>query len=1119
MTDALRIRLQPRTLDPRPGWKLPFQIRRLGLFCCLVVGLLATAGCGSDSLPIAREGVLELGSYDFENDPILGLSGEWEFYWNRFYTRADFANPELADQLAAERTYIAVPEVWNEAKLRALAKRSDRNSEAQQPAAESDTNSSGYATLRLRIRKNGGLNFPEDLRLATRQWGLAYRLYCGDDLIFANGVIGSDESTSRPGRLPVAADLSPACYESGELIWQISNFHTALGGPRLPVLMGTHLRLNAHLFQKDLLSFVLAGVTLIIAVYHLVLWYFQRNERNHWRFGVLAIIILLWTGTNNDLVQRFLGEDAHYVEVLKFQLIALFLMPAAYYAYLQACYEREFPTKILPPLVIISLLFVFHNLLRPTMEVTRVLPVYLGLIAAVVFYSVIATGFAAVRGRPGALLTIGSCLVVLLGVVNDALVYLSVYRNIDLVQYGFFFFIISQSAVQAGIFSAAYKSADKTSRTLQIEVGKKMQELREANDKLRELDASRTAFFQNISHEFRTPLTLIKSPLEAAERRDEAISRDTQRVILSNARRLQRLVDQLLDLQKIAAGRLQIKPRAIELNEFVRLVTSAFEPYARIRGIQLSTEVEPDLPLILVDPEMLDKCLYNYLSNSLKFTAKDGRVTLRVLRDHGGARVEVRDTGVGLPAEQIPHLFTRFGYSRPSPVKDQAGSGLGLSLVKELIELHDGRVGVESEEGRGATFWFWLPPAPDGSVPDHISREAHRADFALTNADFEPAVPAVSSQPATRRGRGRAILIVEDNDDLRDYMRTIFDRQGYRVGEAADGQAGLEALPGFRPDLIITDLMLPRVSGIDMIGRIRKNPDYRTVPILLLTARADDQTKQEAHEAGADAYLPKPFDESELLAIIRNLLSLKAREKELELDLAQARRIQENLLPQSLPVVQGLRLASFYRPMDKVGGDLYDFIKMGDGSLGIFVGDVSGHGIPAALLASAVKMTLEAFGTRTYSPAELLKFMNESLYGRTADNFLSCSCGLILPDHRQLIYAQGGHPPAILIRDGQVNWHEAQGTWLGITPEVSFEEQTIDLQKGDRLILYTDGIVEAMNPGEEMFGEDRLAQSCLRYNRDPLKEQLENIVEEVFEFQGTGSVQDDITLIALEVVS
>ncbi|MEQ9366667.1 MAG: PP2C family protein-serine/threonine phosphatase, partial [Leptospirales bacterium] len=164
-------------------------------------------------------------------------------------------------------------------------------------------------------------------------------------------------------------------------------------------------------------------------------------------------------------------------------------------------------------------------------------------------------------------------------------------------------------------------------------------------------------------------------------------------------------------------------------------------------------------------------------------------------------------------------------------------------------------------------------------------------------------------------------------------------------------------------------------------------------------------------------------------------------------------------------------------------------------------------------------MTLEAFGTRTYSPAELLKFMNESLYGRTADNFLSCSCGLLLPDHRQVIYAQGGHPPAILIRDGQVNWHEAQGTWLGITPEVSFEEQTIDIQKGDRLILYTDGIVEAMNPGEEMFGEDRLAQSCLRYNRDPLKEQLENIVEEVFEFQGTGSVQDDITLIGIEVVS
>ena len=1090
-------------------------VQRCALLALSALLSLTGARCSDAStVPVARDGLLELGAYDFHTGPILELGGDWEFYWDRLYSFEDFHNPELAAQISSERMLISVPGLWDEAIERAIQARGQVAGAPPHPM-----DSTGYATLRLRIRRAGALDFPPDLRIATRQWGLAYRLYCGNDLVLANGVVGRDAETSRPGRLPVNGALTRECYESGEFIWQISNFHTALGGPRLPVQIGTGLRLNARLFQKDLLTFLLAGATLIIAAYHLLLWNFQRNDRHHWRFGLLALVILGWTTTNNDLLQRFLGEDAHYVEVLRFQLIALFLMPVTYYAYFQSSFEREFPAKAVPPLVIISVLFIFHNLLRPSLEVTRLLPVYLGLIGLVVFYSVIAMSVAVFRRRKTALLTLGSSLVVALGVSNDALVYMNVYRNVDLVQYGFFFFVISQSAVLAGLFSAAYQSADRTSRTLQIEVSKKMNELREANDKLRELDAQRTAFFQNISHEFRTPLTLIKSPLEASERRDENVSRETQQVILSNARRLQRLVDQLLDLQKIAAGRLQVHPRPIELDAFARLVTSAFEPYARIRGIQLVTEIEADLPLVMVDPEMLDKCLYNYLSNSLKFTAKGGRISLRVLLDHGGARVEVNDTGVGVPAEQIQHLFTRFGYSRPSPVKDQAGSGLGLSLVKELIELHDGRVGVESEEGRGATFWFWLPPAPVGSVPDQISREVHGPDFALTNADFEPAVPAISSQPATKLGRGRRILIVEDNDDLRKYMRSVFDRQGYRVDEAADGQAGLESLPGFRPDLIITDLMLPRISGIDMISRIRKIQDYRTVPILLLTARADDQTKQEAHEAGADGYLAKPFDENELLAMIRNLLSLKAREKELELDLAQARRIQENLLPQSLPVVQGLRLASFYRPMDKVGGDLYDFIKMVDGSLGFFVGDVSGHGIPAALLASAVKMTLQAFGTRTYSPAELLKFMNESLYGRTADNFLSCSCGLILPDHRQLIYAQGGHPPAILIRNGEVNWHEAQGTWLGITPEVSFEEQTIDLHKGDRLILYTDGIVEAMNPGEEMFGEERLAQSCLRYNRDPLKDQLEHIVEEVFEFQGTGSVQDDITLIGIEVLS
>lgn len=1087
----------------RPFRRRPRRSRSLGGFFLILLLLCVNCGLRFDESRQAEQGVVDIGSFDFHNREPLALEGEWEIYRGRLYSFEDFRDPAKQKLMEGERRYLRLP-----ASLENLHESGEGVIDGM-PSA-------GYATLRLRLASTEALR--RDLKFYTRQRGLAFRLYCGDELLFSNGRLGTDVDSSHPGRVPVSRRAGVECYEHPELIWQVSNFHVQRGGPRFPILVAPASKMDALIFRQDLIAYVLIGVTVIITVYHIVLWTYRRHDRKHLRFGLLAVVVLVWTVCDSSIPQRVLGADDLYLQVLKLQLLALYFLPPAVYAFLQSCYVQEFPPKPIPVMLVIASFFALHNLLRPTYEVTTLLPYYFALVVVVLLYCMGATAVASARRKQGALAMLLSCMMASAGIGNDILVYLGFYVAPSLVPHGFFMFILVQSAVLAGFFTEAYRTADDLSRNLQIEVSEKIGELRSANDKLRELDGQRTTFFQNISHEFRTPLTLIKSPVEAAERRNELISRETQQVVLSNARRLQRLVDQLLDLQKIVAGKMMPRRRPISLAEFATLVTSSFEPYARIRGIELETVVSGDLPVVSVDPEMLDKCIFNYLSNALKFTNRGGRIVLRVFPDDGGAVVEVEDTGVGIPPERLGGLFQRYGYSGQALTQDQGGTGLGLSLVKELVELHGGRVGVTSVVDEGSRFRFWLPAAPEGSVPDHIERESFGHDIALTNADIEPQVPAVSSSPRTNRGRGRRILVVEDNVDLRHYMADIFDRQGYRVGEAGDGQEALDGLEAFRPDLIITDLMLPRVSGLDMITQIRSRSDYRTTPILLVTARADDQTKQEAHQAGADAYLAKPFDEAEILAIMRNLLSLKAREKELELDLAQARRIQENLLPSTLPNAEGLVLAALYRPMDKVGGDIYDFITLPDGSMGFFVGDVSGHGIPAALLASAVKMTLQAFGTRTSSPAELLRYMNQSLYGRTADNFLSCSCGFVTPKRDRLIYSMGGHPPALLIRDGEVRWHEAQGTWLGITPEVSFEEAEISVQPGDRIILYTDGIIEAMNVQEEMFGEDRFAECSLSHRKRPLKGQLEGIVEDVLTFQGTGSVQDDITLIGLEIL-
>jgi len=462
------------------------------------------------------------------------------------------------------------------------------------------------------------------------------------------------------------------------------------------------------------------------------------------------------------------------------------------------------------------------------------------------------------------------------------------------------------------------------------------QQTRQQAERLLELDRQKTEFFQNISHEFRTPLTLMLGPLEVAVNRRQDLPREQAEIALRNCRRLLRLVNQLLDLQRLDAGRMQPRFCPCNLTEFVAQIAETFRAYCQRKQIALATELEACAPIYL-DSDKFDKVLYNLLSNAMKFTEAGGQITVRLQQVGDRVCLQVSDTGIGIAPSELSYLFDRFRQAEGSINRSYEGTGLGLALVKEIVELHGGCVEVTSVQrnpaGNGAdpagtTFTVWLQSGTAHLPADQVNEQpmeiqagrsaveladleaelldAEQAQTDLEAESSEVAEPAIAAAaPATEQDA--TILVVDDNPDLRAYVSHILRSEGYQVYTARNGEEGFRVLQARRPHLVVSDLMMPKVSGLDLIQRVRADAELQGTPIVLLTAKADEATRIEGAEQGADAYLSKPFNDRELLAIAHNLLALKANERRVQ---ELNTYLTESVLKRFLPPEMVVRIAA-----------------------------------------------------------------------------------------------------------------------------------------------------------------------------------------------------------------
>jgi len=394
--------------------------------------------------------------------------------------------------------------------------------------------------------------------------------------------------------------------------------------------------------------------------------------------------------------------------------------------------------------------------------------------------------------------------------------------------------------------------------------------------KLLEVDQMKSRFFANISHEFRTPLTLIIGPSQSIikETTKEEIKKKAG-TIKKNASRLLSLINQLMDLSKLDAGKLKLEASHGNIVKFIKGVAMLFESLAERKDIILKVKSSNNEINAYFDKEKMEKVLTNLLSNSFKFTPEGGKITVTVSeREANSIVIKIRDTGIGISKEEIPRLFDRFYQVDSSQTREQQGTGIGLSLTKELVELHSGTISVESMEGEWTEVTITLPLGKEHLLPEEIVEaddSTIEGNVLVEDEDIMRSSELKKSYSEDFDKDKTIILIVEDNSDVREYIKESLG-EDYQVEEAVNGEQGVRKAENIIPDLIISDIMMPKMDGNELTRILKNDEKTSHIPIILLTAKTEQDSKLEGLATGADDYLVKPFDTEELQIRIKNII-------------------------------------------------------------------------------------------------------------------------------------------------------------------------------------------------------------------------------------------------------
>ncbi|OHD66506.1 MAG: hypothetical protein A2176_03925 [Spirochaetes bacterium RBG_13_51_14] len=817
--------------------------------------------------------------------------------------------------------------------------------------------------------------------------------------------------------------------------------------------------------------------------------------------------------------------------MLKIEYLTLYLGLPIFVMFMNSLFPYEFPNKILRPIQVVGGVFSVIVIITPAFIYTKTILVYELITLLASGYTIYAILLSFKRKREGSQILILGTFILFITVVNEILYDNMIVNTGNFFPFGLFVFVLSQAVLLSLRFSKAFDNIERLSEELEIK-----------NIQLVNIDRMKDEFLANTSHELRTPLNAIIGIAESLQ--DGVAGALPEKVgtnlamITSSGKRLSNLINDLLDFSKLKNKDIVLKLKAVDIKILADIAIELTGHLKGSKNINVINSIPPDTPLITADEDRMQQILINLIGNAIKFT-ESGKVEIsaQVLvgenPDHSLLEVSVADTGIGIPEDKIPVIFQPFEQGDGSISRLFGGTGIGLSITKDLIKLHGGYIEVESELGKGSTFTFRIPlrnPAglavPEAApIPtDEKNGKKRRYRTHETAGGGEPFRQTSSTSAADRP----IILVVDDDPVNLQVLENQLTVNNYAVLKSTSGADALDKInTGLNPDLVILDIMMPKMSGLEVSRILRERYPLFELPIIMLTAKGRISDIASGLDAGANDYLPKPFDKAELLARVKTLIRLKKAVDEnkrltsIKQEIELARKIQLSTIPKNLPRLAGISIAAKYIPMKSIGGDFYDFHQVDEKRFGVLIADISGHGVPAAIIASMVKITFSILADIADRPDRLLNEMNRILTGNIENQFATAGYAFIDREKMTLSCARCGHEPLLHFRKSgdQVHEYTPAGRIIGMSRNNNCEVHETDIEPGDRIVLYTDGITDAYNKDREIFGIKLLKKTILRSRELPALELIESLTGLLRRWRGIDEeFDDDVTIVVIDVM-
>jgi len=720
---------------------------------------------------------------------------------------------------------------------------------------------------------------------------------------------------------------------------------------------------------------------------------------------------------------------------------------------------------------------------------------------------------------------------VLVSLFLSGLITKPIYRLIDDVEH-----------IGGGDFSYRIKIQSKdefaklarTFNHLALVVNLELNELLANNHELKRIDSLKDEFFESMSHEMRMPINGIIGLSESllggsSGSLDDTMKHDLSLIAMSG-RRMSLLVNDIIELSKLRNKDVTLELEPLDVHIIANHIIALVTPLMKNKSINLINMIPPEEVFVVADLSRLQQILYNLVSNAVQYT-EIGDVTINYGKSQfqdDEIAIFVSDSGIGMAEDEIDNIFEEGNVKDSNFISHGKGLGFSLSITKYLVELHGGKIEVISEPGHGSQFSFYLK-----EYLPKTGETIEKPELLMLDESVFESLHEKISLPNMKNFSGSAshgkILIVDNDPVSQQVLINHLILEGYSVSVASYGEEVFEIIKNKKaPDLILIDVLLPRISGYDVCRKVREDFSQYELPILMLTSKTKIVDVVAGLDAGANDYLSKPIDRQELMARVNNLISLKESiesHNELTLikrDLHIAHEIQQSVMLKEVPHVDKLSVAIEYHPMTELGGDFYNIQMIDDSMVSVLIADVSGHGIPAAIICSMLKVASSFHFEYADDPAVFLTKINNTMYEFTHGQFITACYACIDLDKKVITQANAGHWPLLVKRKNQDDliYNTENGIPIGWSDDEIFINNQIHLEDGDRIVLYTDGITEARNSKDKMYGQNAFYSLIANNGSSDINDFSKLVIKEITEWTGVQKISfdDDVTLIIIDLV-